>query len=258
MPNRILREKIIKSEMVNKLGWPAEVFYRRLMSVVDDFGRYDARPSLLRTDLFGLRIDRVPESDIVKWMNECSEAGLVRLYSVENKPYLELLQFNQTIRVKKSKYPSPPGNDSTCNADATQMNSTCMSGGRKKEEGKGFGVGDGLQNPPPPYTGTNYSSVEILNNEENMIRCLADEYFKLRNFQMGVTDPDRVEILTKCFVDYRNGVSKTHSNQQDFRTHYFNWLPKHLSKNNKSNDQNQTGLSAAAQRLKDAAAKARS
>lgn len=47
MPNRILREGILTSPNVARLGWAEEVFYRRLMSVVDDFGRYYARPALL-------------------------------------------------------------------------------------------------------------------------------------------------------------------------------------------------------------------
>ena len=36
MPNRILREGILTSERVNALSWEAEVFYRRLMSAVDE------------------------------------------------------------------------------------------------------------------------------------------------------------------------------------------------------------------------------
>jgi hypothetical protein len=44
MPNRELREGILTSERINALTFPAEVFYRRLMSVVDDFGRCPAHP----------------------------------------------------------------------------------------------------------------------------------------------------------------------------------------------------------------------
>jgi hypothetical protein len=42
MPVRILREGILTSERVDTLSPAAEVFYRRLMSVVDDFGRFSA------------------------------------------------------------------------------------------------------------------------------------------------------------------------------------------------------------------------
>ena len=42
MPNRILRDTILRSERVARLSPTAELFYRRLMSVADDYGRYYA------------------------------------------------------------------------------------------------------------------------------------------------------------------------------------------------------------------------
>jgi uncharacterized phage protein (TIGR02220 family) len=114
MPDRILRVGILTSESVNRLSWPAEVFYRRLMSVVDDFGRYDGRPAVLRASLYALKVDRVSEPDIGKWIRESEEAGLVRRYTVTEKPYLELLKFEQKVRAVKSKWPDPPAIADTC------------------------------------------------------------------------------------------------------------------------------------------------
>ena len=48
MPTRLLREGILDSERVNRLNAAEEVFYRRLMSKVDDHGFYDARSAILR------------------------------------------------------------------------------------------------------------------------------------------------------------------------------------------------------------------
>jgi hypothetical protein len=107
MPDRILRAGILSSEAVNKLTWQAEVFYRRLMSVVDDFGRYDARASILRAALYPLKLDRVSEPDVVKWIDECREAGLVRVYVECSRGYLEVTKFDQRLRAKKSKWPAP-------------------------------------------------------------------------------------------------------------------------------------------------------
>jgi hypothetical protein len=83
------------------------VFYRRLMSVVDDFGRYDARPSILRAACFPLRIDRVREADISRWIAACETAGLIALYEAAGKPYLVLLNIGKP-RAESSKYPDPP------------------------------------------------------------------------------------------------------------------------------------------------------
>lgn len=118
MPNRILREGILTSERMERLNWAEEVFYRRLMSVVDDFGRYYARPALLLAACYPLLLKKVSDSDIEKWLSACENAALVRVYPAEDgKRYLQLMDFKQQVRAGKSKFPQPP---STCAATATQ------------------------------------------------------------------------------------------------------------------------------------------
>lgn len=105
MPNRIVRESILTSDKVDQLDAAAEVFYRRLLSKVDDYGRFDARPSILRTSLFPLRVDRVREADCSRWIAACEKAGLIALYSHDGKPYLEVLNTSWTKR-SPSKFPA--------------------------------------------------------------------------------------------------------------------------------------------------------
>jgi hypothetical protein len=107
VPTRLLREGILDSEGVNRLGWPAEVFYRRLMSVVDDFGRFDARPSVLRSRLYPLKLGTVSEADVSSWLAECERAGLVSRYTVNGREYL-LFYRSGPARSKVSKFPEPP------------------------------------------------------------------------------------------------------------------------------------------------------
>ena len=106
MPVRLLREGILDSESVCKLSFPAEVFYRRLMSAVDDFGRFDGRASVLRSRLYPVQIDKVREADISRWVAECETAGLIALYAVEARPYI-LFHKTDPPRSAKSKYPAP-------------------------------------------------------------------------------------------------------------------------------------------------------
>lgn len=124
MPNRILREGILTSPRMARLSWAAEVFYRRLHSVVDDFGRFHAHPMLLRAACYPLQLDKVSDSDIGKWMLETAEAGLVRVFEHADQRYLELLDFRQQVRATKSKFPEPPDAaqhpHSICAADAHQ------------------------------------------------------------------------------------------------------------------------------------------
>lgn len=111
VPNRILRDGIITSELINSLSWPAEVFYRRLHSVVDDYGRFPAHPSLLRAACYPLRLNDVSDRDVEKWLAECADKALVKVYEVEGKRYLEVARFSQRVRADKSKCPDPPAYD---------------------------------------------------------------------------------------------------------------------------------------------------
>lgn len=118
MSDRVLRAGILKSDDVNKLSWAAEVFYRRLMSVADDFGKYEARANILRADLYPLKIDKVTIADVGKWLAECATAGLVSCYTVEGKEYLQILKFNQRLRIQRSRFPDPLTIDSECQQPA--------------------------------------------------------------------------------------------------------------------------------------------
>lgn len=113
MPQRLIRPEILTSDKINSLSMGAELFYRRLMSVVDDFGRYDARTSLLRSSCYPVSFDKVKESDVKKWLAECVSSGIIVLYTVGDKPYMEIDNFGQRLRKKVSKYPQPDANDST-------------------------------------------------------------------------------------------------------------------------------------------------
>lgn len=107
MPNRILRDGILASESVATLSWAEEVFYRRLMSVVDDHGRFHSAPKLIRAACYPLLIDKVSDADIWKWLTACVEAALVSVYpALDGKRYIQIIKFGQQVRAK-SKFPEP-------------------------------------------------------------------------------------------------------------------------------------------------------
>lgn len=113
MPSRIIREEILTSERIDQLDPAAEVFYRRLLSKVDDYGLYDARPAVLRATLYPLRIDRVREADCSRWIATCEKAGLIALYQHDGKPFLQALRVRWQVRAGP-KYPMPPEDVNTC------------------------------------------------------------------------------------------------------------------------------------------------
>ena len=100
-------DSYLESERINSLSGAAEIFYLRLMCAADAHGLMDARPSILRVRLYGLRLDRMREADMPRLLAECEKAGLIRLYTVDHKPYLQILRFGQRLRTNP-KYPAPP------------------------------------------------------------------------------------------------------------------------------------------------------
>jgi hypothetical protein len=127
MPNRVLRDWTI-SKKIEMLDSNAERFFTRLIMKVDDFGCFYADPRLLKANLFPLLMDKIREADISRWMAECQKAGLIVLYVSAEKQYLQILDFKQTLRQKKPKYPAPE--------DATQTLSTCLAIAKPETETK--------------------------------------------------------------------------------------------------------------------------
>lgn len=125
MPNRLLKETSLLSEAVNALSVPAEVFYRRLLSAVDDHGRFDGRSSILRSRLYPLQIDRVALADVEEWLAECEAVGLVRLYTVDGRRFLYYPGITGP-RSKSSRYPAPPDASAPTAADWSERRQTCL------------------------------------------------------------------------------------------------------------------------------------
>lgn len=150
MPDRIMRAKILTSEKVDRLEAPAEVFYRRLINVVDDFGRFDARPSILRSACYPLRTDKFREADILRSLAACQSAELIALYEVEGKPYLELLNLQDRRRAKHSKYPPPPSDNICQHVSADVVRRQQM---RPESDSDAHSDSDADSKPPDPQGG---------------------------------------------------------------------------------------------------------
>lgn len=111
MANRILRDWT-DSDKINELTVQCERFFVRLIMKVDDYGCFYADTRLLKANLFPLLLDTVREADITRWIAECKKAGLIVLYEVNKKSYLQINDFRQRLDRAKSKYPLPTANES--------------------------------------------------------------------------------------------------------------------------------------------------
>jgi len=106
MPQRFLKPGLTSSRKWEKCTWQAQSFYVRLLTLVDDYGRYDADPVLLRSHAFPLREDIRVET-IDKLSEETSLAQLVIYYQFSGKRYLQLTNWSERARSSHSYYPSP-------------------------------------------------------------------------------------------------------------------------------------------------------
>lgn len=210
MPNRIIREGFLTSDKVDKLSWVEECFYHRLLLAVDDYGRYHADPPLLIGKIMPRKIGNVSNQDIEKWLTACVTAGLVRVYGVEGKRYLEVLQFDQRTRAKKSKFPAPDEEKTdACQSDDGHVSDTCQSRNRhplaytetesntktytKSETETKEAAPDGLLDFPPPSRPSSMvplpGSVEEV--EAHMRQCLVHPL-----------DPDALRSSAERFYDH--------------------------------------------------------
>lgn len=113
MPDRLIRESICTSETLNELSDFEERFWHRLTVNCDDYGRFDARPAILKGRLFPLMENKTLKN-MTDTLRKLASVGLVELYEVDGKPFLQVVTWNrhQRIRAKRSKYPAPSDGNS--------------------------------------------------------------------------------------------------------------------------------------------------
>lgn len=114
MGNRIIKDSIFVSEKVNKMTDFQFRLWVSLITYVDDYGRGDARPAVIRGKCFPLR-ERLALADIRAALQKLADIGCISLYEVDGQSYLCLPNWesHQRIRTKKQKCPAPPENKQT-------------------------------------------------------------------------------------------------------------------------------------------------
>lgn len=129
MPNRIIKESICFSEDINKLSAEEENFFYRLIVNCDDFGRFEARPAILKGRLYPLR-DTIKESHVKSCLLALASLKpepLVHIYHVKGIPYLEITTWkkHQFQRALKSRYPAPELADELISKQMNSDESVC-------------------------------------------------------------------------------------------------------------------------------------
>lgn len=111
MPNRIIKESLCSSEKIASLSDFEFRLWVGLITQVDDAGRGDARPAIIKGRVFPFR-ERLSIKDIDAALQALAAKGCVSLYTVDGKHYFLFPGWvkHQRVRDCKPKYPEPPGN----------------------------------------------------------------------------------------------------------------------------------------------------
>ena len=115
MPTRYLKPGVRDSGRIEGLSEKpdAEILYYRLLVSVDDFGRTDARPLMIKALCFPIRL-RATADKCMQWLTALADVGLIHLYEVDSKPYLQIAKWDNKPRAAFSKYPQPPSDVYSC------------------------------------------------------------------------------------------------------------------------------------------------
>lgn len=117
MPHRILKDSICASPELDAVSDSAEVLFYRLLTIADDFGRFDGYPGTVSSRCFARR--RRSEGSVRKWLAELVEAGLIEMYEVDGREYGRVAKWDkhQRVRASNSKFPPPTDGAPLTSAD---------------------------------------------------------------------------------------------------------------------------------------------
>ena len=116
MPQRFLKPGLTASQRFAAVGWAAQSLFVRLITLVDDHGRYEADPLQVARMAFpfGDPARRVvPEGKARAWLDELAGADLLHVYEVNGRRYLQMRRWTERTR-SASKYPAPDGLADNC------------------------------------------------------------------------------------------------------------------------------------------------
>jgi len=228
MPSRIVREGILSSDRVNALSPMAELFYRRLLNVVDDYGRFHGAPATLRAACWPTCPDKITEKQVIQWLSEClaNDNPLIIRYHSGSSVYVQVTDFRQQVRAK-SRFPEPP----ICEANANQMESECETDAQPSRIPYSevvFRIPKSYSASPKNGSATTHGSRFTL---ESIPEAWANWCFH------GLTpawDQQRAEAVFAKFADYWKEVPGSRGRKVDWIGTWRNWCRKEAEEERKA------------------------
>lgn len=113
--DRMIYAGIVVSDLKRRHKAHIREFYRDLLHVCDDHGRFNADPALLRAVLYATIPDRVSVRDVTGYLSSLHVAHDIKLYTVRGRGYGKVTKWRQTrLKTLVADYPDEeddPGGD---------------------------------------------------------------------------------------------------------------------------------------------------
>jgi hypothetical protein len=199
-----------------------------LLVVSDDFGRMDARPAILKSRCFPLKDFKLEKID--GWLRSLVRQRLAIMYKVDEKPYLQILKWEQRVR-SKGKYPSPDGSQPIDEVQTFDSNLLTDDGlGKGLGLGKGEGKGKGNGGSRATRLSTDFE--------------LPEDWIEFCKSERPDLDP------IKTFAEFKDHwISQAGAKgvKSDWTATWRNWVRRTFVKNSNTQYAKETGTSALAE-----------
>lgn len=199
MPQRFLRPGIRTSERWNSVSRDAQALYLAILTLVDDYGRYDGRPAVLCGDAFSVWNEKNPKARInpqetAALCCELQKGLLVHFYEAGDKKCLQIIQWEERIRDgAKERWPKCENTNESNNPQESAAE-RCVP----------------LPPSPPPLPSPSPSPIDNLIPEEQIYQAFPLKVGKpdaLKAIKKAMTKEPHDKLLekTKLFATARNG-----------------------------------------------------
>src|SRR5262245_21028045 len=105
MPDRYVRDALLRSERWSYVQPLARDLYLRLLLVADDFGVFDGREIVICNTCYPL--EHIASCDAL--LNELHEKNLIIVFSNRTRPFIGITQWGEQYRHRR-RFPAPPVN----------------------------------------------------------------------------------------------------------------------------------------------------
>lgn len=110
MPKRFLKPTIRQSKRWNTVSYFAQSLFIRLITIADDYGRYEADYRLLSNEAFPYGSPEgknVEASQVESAFKELQDSGMINRYEANGNWYFEINNWQERVR-SASRYPDNP------------------------------------------------------------------------------------------------------------------------------------------------------